>query len=625
MVLKRRLIRKTIEEHLDKEVRLNPKGIKVLSLFFIDTVDKYRTYDEDGNDGLGLYAQIFEEEYSQIIQRDKYQIMFKHELDTQTPASDVHKGYFSRDKKKKKSDAKEQFEYFKDTGGSTKADEDTYQLIMKDKERLLSFDEPARFIFSHSALKEGWDNPNVFQICLLKDMGASKIRRRQEIGRGLRIPVDHQGNRVYDENINVLTAMVNETFKDFVEGYQKELTEDTGVEFGRIALESFNNVVIRMEKTESEEEIPVFLGQDKSAQIHQHFIEMGYIQTNGKVQDSLKIALKEDQVDLGQEFDEGVEKQIIQVIKDIAGSLEIEDREERRDVKINKEVYLSEDFQALWDSIKYKTLYQVEFDSNKLISKCVEAINNNLMRQSTSVKFEKGLVDIDASGVKEDDESYTTQTEHVETEVKYLPDIITYLQEETDLTRRTIVRILSRIDKHRLGYFKINPQLFIESCTELINLTKRSFIVDGIKYQKIGEEAYYEQKRIMEEEMMGYLNKQMVESSKSVFEYTVCDSKVEENLAKEFEQSENIKLYTKLPSWFKVPTPLGDYNPDWAILYHKNNDEKLYFVTESKGVLFTESLRPSEKLKIDCGVAHFEAINSQMIVATNIDDIHRQV
>ncbi len=624
-VLKRRLIRKTIEEHLNKEVRLNPKGIKVLSLFFIDAVDKYRTYDEDGNDGLGLYAQVFEEEYNRLIQRDKYQILFKNEIDTETPAAEVHKGYFSIDKKKKKSNKKENFEYFKDTKGTTKADEDTYQLIMKDKERLLSFEEPARFIFSHSALKEGWDNPNVFQICLLKDMGASKIRRRQEIGRGLRIPVDSDGNRVYDENINVLTATINETFKDFVEGYQKELTEDTGIEFGRIAVESFNNVVIEMIETEDGEQKPVYLGQEKSAQIHQHFIEQGYIQTNGKVQDALKLALKENQVDLGQEFEEPVQKQILKVIKDIAGSLEIEDSEDRRDVKINKEVYLSEDFKALWDSIKYKTLYQVNFDSNQLVQKCIASINTNLMRQSTSVNFEKGLVNIDASGVSEAEDTYRTQTENLNTEVKYLPDIITYLQEETDLTRRTIVNILTGIEKHLLGYFKVNPQLFIEQCTTLINLTKRSFIVDGIQYQKMGEEAYYAQKRIMENEMIGYLNKQMVASSKSVYEYTVCDSKIEENLTKEFEQSENIKLYTKLPSWFKVPTPLGDYNPDWAILYNKNNDEKLYFVTESKGTLFKEGLRPTEKLKIDCGEAHFEALNSRMIVATTINDIHNQV
>lgn len=615
--IKRKLIAKTIKEHLDKEVKLNPKGIKVLSLFFIDSVSKYREYDEEGNHQNGEYARIFEEEYTRLIASPKYQSLFKEVKELKSNVQEVHTGYFSSDKKGKKSNAKDKFEYFKDTSGSVKADEDTYQLIMKDKERLLSFDSSVRFIFSHTALKEGWDNPNVFQICLLKEMGASEIRRRQEIGRGLRIAVDQSGARVYDDSVNILTTIVNESFTDFVEGYQKELSEDTGIKFGFLAMESFNTVVIGID----EKEEPVYLGQVESEKIYKLFIEKGYIDKKGKVQDKLKADLKVGEVDLGQEFSEAIEKQIFSRIKEVAGSLEIKNNDNKIDIKLNKQVYLSDDFKQLWDSIKHKTIYQVAFDSDELIKNCIKSINDNVLNQHSKVLFSKGKVGLNKGGVvAEGDVQY--QVEHIETNVQNVPDIITYLQNETDLTRKTIVAILSGVEKRMINYFKTNPQAFIESCIEVINLQKRLFIVDGIKYQKIGDESYYDQKLIEEEEAAGYLSAHMVEASKSVYEYTLCDSDVEVNLAREFEASENISLYTKLPSWFKVPTPLGNYNPDWAILYKKNEEDKLYFITESKGTLFDENLRPIEKGKIQCGKEHFKTIGSRMIVAHTIDDIH---
>src|SRR5690606_9990252 len=357
-----KLIAKTIQEHLDKEIILNPKGIKVLSLFFIDTVAKYREYDEEGNFLLGDYAQMFEEEYAKLIQREKYQSIFNEIRDKNVEVGDVHKGYFSSDKKSKASNKKEKFEYFRDTTGNVKADEDTYQLIMKDKERLLSFSSPVRFIFSHTALKEGWDNPNVFQICLLKEIGGSEIRRRQEIGRGLRIAVNQDGERVYDDNINILTTIVNESFTEFVEGYQKELTDDTGIKFGYLVSHSFNLVVTDIDEVGK----PEYLGQEMSTQIFKHFIEKGYIDNKGKIQDSLKSALQEDAVTLGIDVEEPVRKQIINLIKQVAGSLEIKNNADKVPVQVNKEVYLSEDFRTLWDSIKYKTMYRVNFSSEEL-------------------------------------------------------------------------------------------------------------------------------------------------------------------------------------------------------------------------------------------------------------------
>lgn len=619
--IKRKLIAKTIEEHLDKEVKLNPKGIKVLSLFFIDTVAKYRQYDEEGNPSNGDYAQIFEEEYERIIQLPKYKLsLFKEVKEVDTIVSDVHTGYFSSDKKSKKSNSKDKYEYFKDTSGSVKADEDTYQLIMKDKERLLSFDTPVRFIFSHTALKEGWDNPNVFQICLLKEMGASEIRRRQEIGRGLRIAVDQTGNRVYGENVNILTTIVNESFVDFVEGYQKELTEDTGIKFGFLAIESFNTIA----NGSDENDEPIYLGQEESEKLFKHFIEQGYVDKKGKIQDTLKIAIKENTVDLGQEFSVEVTKQIINRIKEVAGSLEIKNNAEKVHVKLNKQVYLSEEFKNLWDSIKYKTVYKVEFDSNELIQKCIDSINNNVRNERAKIEHTKAKLNLDKGGVSADGQ-VKNYVEHLENQVNHLPDIITYLQNETDLTRKSIISLLKGLEPRVINYFKSNPQAFIESCIEVINLQKRLFIVDGIKYEKIGEEAYYDQKLIEEDDLVGYLSKYLVESTKSVYEETLCDSDVEVNLAQEFETSDNISLYTKLPSWFKVPTPLGTYNPDWAIMYNKGNGDQLYFVTESKGTLFDEALRPIEKGKIICGKAHFETIGSRMIVATNMDDVNDQV
>src|SRR5690606_15744765 len=404
-------------------------------------VAKYREYDEDGNPLLGEYAQIFEEEYTKLINREKYRSIFEEIRDKDVDVNDVHKGYFSSDKKSKASNSKEKFAYFKDTSGSVKADEDTYQLIMRDKEKLLSFDSPVRFIFSHTALKEGWDNPNVFQICLLKEMGASEIRRRQEIGRGLRIAVNQDGERVYNENVNILTTVVNESFSDFVEGYQKELTEDTGIRFGYLTSHSFNLVVTDID----EEGEAVYLGQEQSTHLFAHFLEKGYIDSKGKIQDTLKAALKEDTVDLGREFDESVEKQLVNIIKEVAGSLEIKNNDDKVHVAVNKEVYLSDDFRTLWDSINRKTMYKVNFDSEQLIAKCMASLNDNLRNQQASFVTEKGVLGLTHAGLAKD-EGGTTYVEASEDKVRHLPDIISYLQNETDLTRRTIVKILKGIE-----------------------------------------------------------------------------------------------------------------------------------------------------------------------------------
>lgn len=618
--IKTAMISKTIEEHLDKELVLNPQGIKVLSLFFIDSVAKYRVYDEDGNATNGEYADIFEKEYLKLIKKPKYNSLFEEIKDNELDASKVHNGYFSIDKKSKKSNNKDKFEYFKDTRGNVKADEDTYNLIMKDKETLLSFydgkDElkKVKFIFSHSALKEGWDNPNVFQICTLKDAGNSEIRRRQEIGRGLRLCVNQYGDRVHGHEVNILTVMASESYAEFVDNLQKEIESDTGIRFGILEEHSFSNVVLKIE-----EEQPIYLGQEKSKKLYIHLINKGYIDIKGKVQDLLRIDLKEDKVELPDEITEDVHvlKQVLINLKDAAGKLDIKNKEDKKKVKINKRVLDSPEFKELWDRVKYKTTFSVNFDSSSLINECINAIDLRLKIARGKLLYTKVSVEISKGGVvAEDEQSYIS---NLNQEITSLPDIVGYLQNETQLTRKSIVAMLTGTIK--LDYFKINPQKFIEGCIDIINEQMRLHIIDGIQYKKIGDAEYYCQELFENEELFGYLKNNLKESQKSPYDYVVYDSNIESTLATDFENSKNISVYAKLPNWFKIDTPLGTYNPDWAILWKDENEEKLFFVVESKGSTGLFDLRPKEQGKIDCGKKHFSALDSEMVVAANMSDV----
>jgi len=617
LMIKRFQIRKTIEEHLDKEIRLNPKGIKVLSLFFIDTVKHYRVYDEEGNAQNGDYASIFEEEYKKAIKLRKYQSLFNEIEDLDSEVSAIHNGYFSIDKQSKASNKKDKFEYFKDTSGSVKADEDTYSLIMKDKEKLLSFDSKLRFIFSHSALKEGWDNPNVFQICTLKEAGQSDNKRRQEIGRGLRLAVNQEGERVYGFEINTLTVMASVSYEQFVDELQKNIEEETGIKFGILQTHSFSNVLVSLNDNE-----PEYLGHHKSEEIFNHLLLRGYVNTKGKIQDLLKDDIKEGVVDLGQEFEKHIKDQIIREITRTAGKLEVKNNAAKEVVKVNKQVLLSEDFKNLWDKVKHKTTYSVDFKSDDLISACIKNINNRLLVNGGKLSYDKIKLNITEGGVALNEA--TTSYDVVNQEVSALPDIISYLQNETRLTRKSIVKILKGSDN--LNYFKINPQKYIEGCIDIINEQMRLHIVDGIVYKIIGDNEFYKQELFENEELSGYLKSNMIESTKSPFEHTIYDSGIEKELSNEFEKNNNVKVYTKLPDWFKIETPLGNYNPDWAVLFEVDGKEQLYFVVESKGTLGYDFLRPAEKGKIDCGKKHFEELsktsnsNIKLELVSNGDD-----
>lgn len=609
-VIKRLQIRKTIQEHFDKQKRLKNRGIKVLSLFFIDKVANYRTYDtETGEVQKGKYALMFEEEYNKLLELPEYQEMGELSVPSHQRASLAHDGYFSADKKKSKS-GKEYFEE-KDTKGNTNADNDTFNKIMRDKEKLLSFDEPLSFIFSHSALKEGWDNPNVFQICTLNET-TSEMKKRQEIGRGLRIAVNQKGERVRGFDVNTLTVIANESYEQFVDSLQKEMEDDEKIKFGRIESCIFANIVEKIENGEER-----YLGHENSEKLHKFLIEKEYIDEEGNAKDKLKADLKDNRLILPQEF-EYIRPAIEKKLKSSAGKLIIKNADNKKKITVNKEVLLNKNFSEIWEKIKYKTTYKVKFDSNKLIEKCAKVMHDSLSIKDEKYIFTKKRLELTHGGIEEG--FSTSEDSRIDFQVKYkLPDIITYLQNETNLTRKSIVEIL--VKSNTLEDFKKNPQLYLEEATNIIRRTMKSFIVDGIKYEKIGSGEFYSQDLFETEDLFGYLkdelNKEgdMVASTKSPYESLVLDSDIERNFTLELEKNKNVKVYAKLPSWFKISTPLGNYNPDWAVLIktgEANDEEKLYFVVETKGSIFEEERREVENLKIKCGKKHFETVSEDI-------------
>ena len=607
--LKRLMIRRTIEEHLDKELRLRPQGIKVLSLFFIDVVEHYRSYTADGAQVKGKYAVMFEEEYRKAAAKPKYHTLF-NEVDLQSDATEVHDGYFSIDKKGTWTDTAE------NNQGNRENAERAYNLIMKDKEKLLGFETKLKFIFSHSALREGWDNPNVFQICVIREMGTER-ERRQTIGRGLRLCVNQQGERLRGFDINTLTVIATEGYEQFAANLQKEIEADTGIRFGIVEKHQFAAIPVTDEAGRT-----TALGVTQSEAIWAHLKDAGYVDAKGKVQDALRQALKDGTLQLPESFQAQL-PQVKEVLRKLAGKLDIKNADERRPVRTRQAVLRSEEFQALWDRIKHKTTYRVQFDNEKLVAECAEAIRKCPPITKTRVQIRKADLAIGRGGVLSEETTVSAPIIIEETDIE-LPDLLTDLQDKTQLTRRSLVRILT--GSLRLDDFKRNPQQFIELATESINRTKRLAIVDGIRYQRIGNETYYAQELFEQEELTGYL-KNMLAATKSVYEHVVYDSSgVERTFAEQLEKNEAVKVYAKLPGWFKVPTPLGTYNPDWAVLVEKDGTERLYFVVETKSSLFADDLRDKESAKIECGKAHFKALAvgenpAEFIQARNIDDL----
>lgn len=616
--MKRQQMRATIEEHLNKELELNPKGIKVLSLFFIDRVANYREYDAEGNAVKGKYAKWFEEIYQDVIRRPKYHDLWHRLHNEDDEAELVHDGYFSADKGKKNEPG-----HWKDTSGSTAADDSTYNLIMKDKERLLSFDCKIRFIFSHSALREGWDNPNVFQICTLNET-KSTIKKRQEIGRGLRLCVNQTGERQYDANLNILTVMANESYDEFASSLQKEYEED-GIRFRVLETANFANILVPVSAedaaTGTAGEETAYLGTEKAEMVMESLKEYGYVDDEGNIQESLKADIQQNKFVVAEEL-APYKAQIQEICMQACRTVPIHKKRERREAVLNKEVFLSPEFKELWDSIKWKTTYRVDFSTEELLRRCRKQMALEMKIPSPKIIQTKVDLTIGTGGV----ETKVVADRAVSTygSGNFLPDIVAYLQNETNLTRRTIVELLTgtRQDEkgkwipfddygNRLKDFQKNPQVFMENTAKILRSVMKSLIVDGIKYQRLGDSEYYCQELFESEELKGYLESNMLESTKSPYDYVVYDSENERQFAQSFEDNEDVYLYAKLPDWFKISTPLGSYNPDWAVMIDQKGEKKLYFVLETKGNVDADALRKTEKEKIQCGKEHFAALGDK--------------
>lgn len=612
-------IKATIKAHLDRELSLVEKDIKVLSLFFIDEVKNYQIYNDDKTVSKGKYQIMFEQAYNELISKSKYKPLLNSKIRNILDVDRVKGAYFAEDAKNKGKlkDSKER------KSGFNADDVRAFDLIMKRKELLLSFDSSVRFIFSHSALKEGWDNPNVFQICTLVDT-KDTFTKRQKIGRGLRLAVNQNGKRVThqeDETVNVLTVIANESYEEFASTLQSEIQEECGVKFGHLEENAFQNIIINRNDED------VQLGYESSKDIFEFMIEKGYISAKGankgKINESLKRAIIDETVEVPFQYQD-IKEEIINTIKKSIRRLPIENIKDKVIIKPRKEVLLSPEFKDLWDRIKQKTTYRVEFNDELFVNKCLEKMEELKPRKS-KINIDRVDIEINRKGI--DVEFKDTIKQNLQQKTYKLPDLIREIQDATMITRSTIIDILLKADKWEL--FKLNPYQFIEKTIKIFNSVKRELIVDGIKYEKIDDNYKQSQFEINKDEdaLVGYLEKNVIstrdDNPKSLYTHVLYDSIVEKDFAYRLEKDEEVKLYMKLPAWFTVDTPLGKYNPDWAILMEQDDTKKLYFIVETKGSIEDEDLKQREKDKIRCAKKHFKALESDVVyeVATDFDYI----
>ncbi len=596
MSFKREEIKRTIEIHLEKEVRYLEKGIKVLSLFFIDQVARYRDYEQE--DPKGIYAHLFEECYNELINLPKFKVV--KDFYSQS-ADDVHAGYFSIDKKGK----------FKDTKGDTADDVSTYELIMKEKERLLSFDCPIRFIFSHSALKEGWDNPNVFQICTLIE-NKSDFTCRQKIGRGLRLCVNQNGDRVEDRKVNVLTVIAQESFAEFADKLQKEIEEETGIKFGILDIGMFVDVSYTDEETSEAKKMTY---QD-SADLLDFFRTKNYIEPKtNKIKDTLKNDLMNNTVDLPKKF-ETARQRILNQIQSVNRKVDIKQTRERIFVKRRNDLFIDDKFLALWDRLKQKAYYRINVRIDELLHRIINDVSNMEEIKKISILKETAKIDVKNEGV-----TFKKTWEGTADfgELAPLPDVVRILSENTGLPRANIGKII--IDSGRLQDFINNPQKYIEQVTKIINYHQHTMSIEGITYTKIEGQEYslYEVFDLDEsQDIISYADNSVeVKEEKTLYNYVVCDSQIEKDFAAALEQDDDVKFFFKIPERFKISTPVGSYNPDWAVYVKNENISKMYFVIETKGSKDRESLRNVEDIKIHCGQKCFEDLKELDFKWTN--------
>ena len=592
------MIRETVREHIRKEEQVHPQGIKVLSLFFIDKVASYLGEGINNLDANGDFATWFDA----IYQEERAKSSASHVFLPADPV-EARSGYFAQMKRGKGKAAQVTF---KDSSGKTKADDDAYELIMKDKARLLSMDEPVRFIFSHSALREGWDNPNVFQICTLRDM-SSETERRQTIGRGLRLPVNQDGERVKDAGTAQLTVVANESYRAFAAALQDEYKR-AGVAVGYVRKTEFAELPIVEDGKESR------LGTRRSAEIWESLHERGYINDAGEVlgtwvpeQLGFTVGLPERYADYEQEVIDLVERCKIEVL--------VKPKRKRVVRSLNKQVYATPEFEEFWEKITSRTTYRVSLDRADLVRRCVASIKEAPEIQPIRIQVTRTGLELTRGGPKG---SLLGSRDEVLKESYPLPDIILQLQESTSLTRKTIIDIL--LGSGRIGEFLTNPNDYIKMVTGCIETELAHTLIEGIQYEPIGGSIYelrelqadgLEEKDRFIDQLYKVTNKE-----KTDFDYVVFDSAVEKQFAQYLDGREDIKLFMKLPDKFRIPTPVGDYNPDWAIIKVEDGIEHLYLVRETKSSQDPSKRRPSENAKITAAMKHFEAIGVDYAVSS---------
>ncbi len=621
-------IRETILSHIERERELFYKGIKVLSLFFIDEVAKYKQYDEAGHPYNGIYADMFEEEYADIIgnmQREIGDEDYIKYLDA-IPVHETHAGYFSIDKKGKLTDSK-----LSDKKAGKSDDIDAYDLIMKNKELLLDRDpkrSPVRFIFSHSALREGWDNPNVFQICMLKQ-SSSEVRKRQEVGRGLRLCVNQDGERM-DANvlgndvhsINLLTVIASESYDSFAKGLQTELAEAVANRPVAVTADLFKGKVIS--DVHGNEQV---VDGETAQAIYFDMVVNGYVDKKGALTDKYYADRANNAVKVAEEVADCANA-VLSIVDSIYDSRAMQPenaRDKNVELQVDPEKLAMPEFKALWQRISPKSVYIVDFDTEELVEKAISSLNRNLRVSKIFFKVESGTMNEiqskealleGASFVKEKSGTYNTaRCIHASSSVKY--DLVGKLVAETGLTRKAVVEILTGIEKSVFDQFKNNPEEFIIKAADLINDEKATAIIQHITYNMLNEG--YDTDIFTEPTIKGKLGTNAMKAQRHLYDHIVYDSTNERDFATDLDTNTNVAVYVKLPDSFYISTPVGRYNPDWAIAFYEGTVKHIYFVAETKGSMRSMQLRQIEESKIHCAREHFKAISNGNVVYDVVD------
>ena len=619
--LRRIQIRETILSHIERERQLFHKGIKVLSLFFIDEVAKYKQYDEAGNPYNGIYADMFEEEYADVV--GNLQLEFGDEeyvkyLDA-ISAHETHAGYFSIDKKGKLTDGKI------DKKEKTSDDSDAYDLIMRNKELLLDRDpkrSPVRFIFSHSALREGWDNPNVFQICTLKQ-SSSEVRKRQEVGRGLRLCVNQDGERM-DVNalgsdvhtVNVLTVIASESYESFARGLQEELADAVAGRPVAVTADLFKGKVITDSKGNEQ-----VVDADMAQAIFEDLISNGYVK-RGVLTDKYYADKANGEIKVAEEVADSRDAviKILDTVYDANAMKPDDSRSQNVELQVDPEKLAMPEFKALWKRISPKSVYVVDFDTDELVKKSIDALNTKLHVPKVFFKVEEGEMDEiksrdelkegNAFSKKKSSTYDSGRRIRTNNSVKY--DLVGKIVSETGLTRKAVVDILVGIDKTVFDQFAYNPEEFIIKASGLINDEKATAIVQHIAYNMLDER--YSTDIFTEPAIKGRLDVNAMKAQRHLYDHILYDSTNERNFAADLDTNTSVAVYVKLPDSFYIATPVGRYNPDWAIAFYEGTVKHIYFVAETKGSLRSMELRDIEKAKIHCAREHFKAISSGNVV-----------